>query len=273
MAPWDDFRADGFVGAGYSMGVDAAEHEGVTHDGGVASKSEIASTAPSAVVYEELRRKILNREIPPATRINVHAMAREFGVSPTPVREALRVLQGDKLITSPSHRGYATTDVMSADDISDLFEFRLVLEPWAASAVSTNRLGNPGSELLASVELFEPLVDSSTIRDQLIVHDTQFHNLLTAATRNAAAIESMSNLHFHLHLFRIGDFELDPRGTLAEHTKIALAIAAHDADGAAVAMREHLLAAHRRFLVNFPGARGVSLARQRAAQVQAKFTV
>jgi len=239
--------------------------------GAAVSRATVASIAPSAVVYEELRRKILNREIPPATRINVHAVAREFGVSATPVREALRVLQGDKLVKSASNRGYATTEMMSAEDISDLFEFRLVLEPWAARVVSTNRLANPGSELLASVELFEPLVDSPSIRDQLIAHDTLFHNLLTGATRNAAAIESMSNLHFHLHLFRIGDFELDPKGTLAEHKKIARAIAEHDADGAAHAMRAHLLAAHKRFLVNFPDARPVSFAREQAAQVEPKF--
>jgi len=254
------------------MCVNAVE-PGVSRTGAVVSKGVVASTAPSALVYEELRRKILNREIPPSTRINVHAVAREFGLSPTPVREALRVLQGDKLVKSASNRGYATTEVMSADDISDLFEFRLVLEPWAASVVSTNRLVNPGAQLLASVELFEPLVDSPSIRDQLITHDTEFHNLLAAATRNAAAIESMSNLHFHLHLFRIGDFELDPKGTLAEHKNIARAIADHDAEGAAHAMREHLLAAHERFLVNFPDARAASSVRERAAQVDPKFTL
>lgn len=249
-----------------------AVEPGATHAGVEASKGAAGSGTPSAVVYAELRRKILNREIPPATRINVHAVAREFGVSPTPVREALRVLQGDKLVKSASNRGYATTEVMSAEDISDLFEFRLVLEPWAASVVSTNRLANPGSQLLASVEVLEPFADSPSIRDQLITHDTEFHNLLTAATRNAAAMESMSNLHFHLHLFRIGDFELDPKGTLAEHKMIARAIADHDADGAAHAMRGHLLAAHKRFLVNFPDARTASFVRQQVAQVEPKFT-
>lgn len=271
MAPWDDFRANGFVGAGYSMGVDAAEHEGVTHDGGVASKSEIASTAPSAVVYEELRRKILNREIPPATRINVHAMAREFGVSPTPVREALRVLQGDKLIMSPSHRGYATTDVMSPKDMGDLFEFRLIIEPWAASVVSANRLANPGVQLLDSVKAVEPFVDSPAVRERLIDHDTEFHNQIVDATGNSAAIEAIGNLHFHLHLFRIGDFELDSRGILAEHTKIAQAIAAHDGQGAAHAMREHLSAAVQRFHANVSGAHGANAMRDRAAQVEPKF--
>lgn len=227
--------------------------------------------APSVAVYEQLRRKILDREIPPATRINVHAVAREFGVSPTPVREALRVLQGDKLVTSPSNRGYATTEVMSVEEISDLFEFRLIVEPWAASVVSGNRLANPGGQLLSDIERVESFIDSPTGRDRMIAHDTEFHNIVVAATRNSAAEESISNLHFHLHLFRVGDFEMDARAILSEHQEVARAIAAHDSEGASRAMRGHLLSAHERFCAQFPHTLDASEVRNNSVPAEPKF--
>ena len=62
----------------------------------------------SGNVYGILRRKIVGLEIPPAKKIYGHGVARELGISPTPVREALRLLQGDRLVVSTSNTGYQT---------------------------------------------------------------------------------------------------------------------------------------------------------------------
>ena len=209
-------------------------------------------------IYEILRSKILDHEIPPATKINVHGVARELGVSPTPVREALRLLQGDRLVVSTSNKGYQTTPVISADEVSDLFEFRLIVEPWASSVVATNRLRNPGQAMLDDIESLRPLVDAPRFRHLLVSHDTWFHNMLLQATGNSAAVIAFRQLHFHLHLFRIDHFLMEPVGTLAEHEKIARAIVAQDRVGAEKAMREHLTNGYRRFSVRVSQARELS---------------
>jgi len=209
-------------------------------------------------IYEILRSKILDHVIPPATKINVYGVARELGVSPTPVREALRLLQGDRLVVSTSNKGYQTTPVISADEVSDLFEFRLIVEPWAASAVATNRLSNPGKAMLDDIETLRPMIDRPEFRHMLVGHDTRFHNMLLTATGNSAAVIAFQQLHFHLHLFRIDHFLMEPIDTLAEHERIARAVVARDRVGAEKAMREHLANGYRRFSVRVSQARELS---------------
>lgn len=200
-------------------------------------------------IYEILRGKILDHEIPPATKINVHGVARELGVSPTPVREALRLLQGDRLVVSTSNKGYQTTPVISADEVSDLFELRLILEPWAASVAASNRLKNPGNDMIDDIARLRPMLDSPGFRHLLVAHDTWFHNLLLEATGNSAAVIAFSQLHFHLHLFRIDHFLMEPVDTLEEHEKIARALVDQDRVLAESLMREHLTNGYRRFNV------------------------
>ena len=91
-------------------------------------------------VYEELRAQILENRIPPGTRVNIEAVSRQLGVSPTPVREALHRLQGDNLVVATSGRGYSTTTLLDLSALRDLFEFRLLVEPWAARSAAVDRL-------------------------------------------------------------------------------------------------------------------------------------
>ncbi len=224
----------------------------------VSGESTNGSKLGSNHIYSILRSKILDHEIPPATKINVHSFARELGVSPTPVREALRLLQGDRLVVSTSNKGYQTTPVISAGEVSDLFELRLILEPWAASVVATNRLSNPGKAMLEEIESLKPTIGQPEFRHILVSHDTRFHNMLLSATGNSAAVIAFEQLHFHLHLFRIDQFLMEPVDTLREHESIAQAILSQDKAAAERAMREHLTNGYRRFSFRENSARELS---------------
>lgn len=98
-------------------------------------------------VHSALRAKILDLHLPPDGKVNIGALIREFGVSQTPVREALSQLEGDNLIVKIPGRGYRTTPLLGTTELCELFEFRLLVEPWAARASAINRLSNPGHEL------------------------------------------------------------------------------------------------------------------------------
>lgn len=196
-------------------------------------------------VYEALRRKILDHSIPPATKVNIHHISQEFGVSPTPVREALRLLQGDNLLVATSNKGYATTEVLDLDGVRNLFELRLLLEPWAARTAASNRLSNPASLLHEELENFDATADS--IQHTLIAHDSRFHRAILSATGNTAVMSAFEQSHCHLHLFRMYGQNWDWRSTIDEHHVIQKAISDRDPEKAEEAMRNHLHSAYRRF--------------------------
>lgn len=203
-------------------------------------------------VYESLRAQILENRIPPGTRVNIDAVARELGVSPTPVREALHRLNGDNLLTAESGRGYSTTPLLNLGQLRDLFEFRLLIEPWAARAAAVNRLDNP------SYRLGEELSDFSRksaaepdIRQDLVNHDTKFHDFILAAPGNEVIRNAYRQTHCHLHIFRLYPADIDGLMTIDEHRDVWEAIRDCDPARAEDAMYRHLTQAYQRFAVAF----------------------
>lgn len=201
-------------------------------------------------VYELLRRKILEHSIPPATKINIDHISKELGVSATPVREALRLLQGDNLLVATSNKGYATTPILDAQGVRDLFELRLLIEPWAARTAASNRLQNPAKELDKEIKSFDSTSDS--IQHAMIGHDSKFHRAILLSTENQTVIQAFEQSHCHLHLFRMFREDWDWKTSLAQHKQIAKAIATADAAGAEEAMRAHLNSAYLGFIKGMP---------------------
>lgn len=199
----------------------------------------------TAEVYEQLRRKILDHSIPPATKVNIHHISQEFGVSPTPVREALRLLQGDILLVATSNKGYATTPILTLAGVRDLYEFRLLLEPWAARMAASDRLSNPARALETELKRFDATADA--MQHNLIDHDSRFHNAILDSTGNQTVVQAFRQSHCHMHLFRIYSLDWPWQATIEEHEKIARYIGDADSVGAEEAMRSHLIAAYERF--------------------------
>jgi DNA-binding GntR family transcriptional regulator len=201
-------------------------------------------------VYERLRRKILEHSIPPSTKISIQQISEELGVSATPVREALRLLQGDNLLVATSNKGYATTEVLNAEGVRDLFELRLLIEPWAARTAATNRLQNPGKKLVAEIKSFDSTSDS--IQHAMIGHDSRFHRAILLSTENQTVIQAFEQSHCHLHLFRMFREDWDWRTSINQHKEIAKAIANADPSAAEEAMRAHLNSAYLGFIEHMP---------------------
>jgi DNA-binding GntR family transcriptional regulator len=205
-------------------------------------------------VYELLRWKILDHEIPPATKLNILQITQELKVSQTPVREALRQLQGDNLVVATANKGYSTTPDLNATGVRDLFEFRLLVEPWAARAAASNRLGNPANALLAEVESF---AKTTKYKKRLMIeHDERFHRAIMLATDNQVLIQSYEQSHCHLHLFRMMGNDWDWKKSVDEHRKIAEAIFDADPIKAEEAMKNHLQGSYQGFIKAMPKLRG-----------------
>ncbi|MFF2029178.1 GntR family transcriptional regulator [Arthrobacter sp. NPDC058192] len=212
-----------------------------------ASDVTMAKVAASDV-YSALRQSILDGDIAPGTRINIDAVSRRLGVSQTPVREALQHLEGDNLLVYYPGRGYSTTPLLSLPELRSLFEFRLLVEPWAARSAAVDRLSNPSAALRAELEVLEGQVDDTINgRQDLLAHDARFHDLILASAGNPVVQQAYVQTHCHLHLFRLYPSDLDSQVTLTEHRGIRDAIAAADPTAAEEAMSAHLRSSFHRF--------------------------
>ena len=220
-----------------------------------------ATTAKVAAseVYAALRQSILDGDIAPGTRINIDAVSRRLGVSQTPVREALQHLEGDNLLVYYPGRGYSTTPLLSLPELRSLFEFRLLVEPWAARSAAVDRLSNPSAALRAELEVLERQIDDTVnVRQDLLAHDARFHDLILASAGNPVVQQAYVQTHCHLHMFRLYPSDLDSEVTLMEHRGIRDAIAAADPVAAEEAMSAHLRSSFHRFARAF-GAEAAAL--------------
>src|SRR3569623_3385308 len=82
--------------------------------------------------YRRIRADIMSLKLPPDTRVSVDSLARELGVSQTPIREALSMLEANGLVSKRHFAGYQPTPRMDRAQLDELFEYRLLIEPHAA---------------------------------------------------------------------------------------------------------------------------------------------
>ena len=84
-------------------------------------------------VYELIRADIMSLRIAPDTRISIDELARQIGVSQTPIREALSRLEAVGLVTKRHFAGYCSAPQITRQQLDELYELRLLLEPYAAT--------------------------------------------------------------------------------------------------------------------------------------------
>jgi DNA-binding GntR family transcriptional regulator len=198
-------------------------------------------------VHAAVRISIVDGEIPPGTRINIEAIAREQGVSQTPVREALQRLEAEELVVHSPGRGYRTARVLDLAGLRAVFDFRLLIEPWAASTIASDNVVNPATDLELELKRFERIMNTSAdLRQEMLGHDTRFHDMILAATGNEVVRRAYTQAHCHLHLFRLRHVDQSGTITLHEHTQIWRAVRANDSAAAEAAMYDHIRNSYRR---------------------------
>lgn len=193
-------------------------------------------------VYESIKALIMDDIIPPEGRLSIDQLARDLGVSSTPIREALVRLESESLVQKEPLRGYSTTPLLTVDQVDDLFEFRGLIEPWSA-AQAAQRLDQAGlARLRAEMESVTsvPTGDTYAAYRELAAQDDRFHQLIAELSGNGEVVQAFARTHCHLRLFRLRYTTDQGSATLAEHREIAAAITARDAEAAHSAMKSHL---------------------------------
>ena len=199
-------------------------------------------------VYEALLTQLIMLRIPPGERISVDALARDFGVSQTPIRAALIRLETEGLVLRKHNAGYGAAPIPSAARFRDLYEFRMLVEP-AAAAMATDRMSDAQSARLleTSRELELCLTEGPTVAyGRFAILDARFHEIIAESCGNEMVVEALGRLYTHLHLFRLRHHTIVTEEAVKEHRRIMTAMSARDADAAAVAMRHHIALSQER---------------------------
>lgn len=212
-----------------------------------AEAPRIAQTA-TAEVHNVIKQRILDGHYRAHEYIREASIARELGVSRTPVREALRELVSEGWLEAIPHHG-ARVVAWTEKDAREVFELRLALEPMAirlasermdtARLLHLERLASRMEALVARIE-HEP-----EVRNEIAFLNHDFHRELIAASDNkrlAAVLDSVVRTSVIRRNF--GNYDLaNLRRSMRHHREILEAIAAGSPDWAESVMRSHLLAA------------------------------
>ena len=192
------------------------------------------------LVYEELRMLIMTGQIKPGTRMMEIDLAESMGVSRTPVREAIRQLEKDNLVTIEPRRGAYVSDI-SAVDLEDMLIVREPLEG-LATYLATQRMTDEQIEVIKGVnEEYEAALRDKD-KEKMIQSDTHFHNLITQGSGNEYLINILLDLQEQVLRFRYIYFKSTKRAeeVVNEHRSILEALENRDAEAARAFCKEHI---------------------------------
>jgi len=195
-------------------------------------------------VAELLRQRIFQRALEPGSWIDELKIAEEFGISRTPLREALKVLAAEGLVTMKVRRGAYVTEV-SQQDLSDVYHLLSLLESDAAGLVATRATDAEIKELQALHKALEsaakPNKDKVAATHAFFALNEQFHMRLLEIANNrwrdqmVADLRKVMKLNRHNSLLKTGRIE----ESLAEHRAIMEALSARDPALTRQRMTEH----------------------------------
>jgi DNA-binding GntR family transcriptional regulator len=191
--------------------------------------------------YEKLRDAITSGDLQPSQRLVEAELSETFGLSRAAVRTALVRLEQDGLVSHERHRG-AKVRLVTEEEAVEILEARAALESVAVRSAALNATKADVTELRDLLAQMKALLKDG---DLLRVSDVnaRLHRRLLEISRNQTAIRLTSTLNSQLVRFQFRTILAPGRAprSLAEHTAVVDAVAAHDPDAAERAMRTHLL--------------------------------
>lgn len=152
------------------------------------------------VVFNTLRDAILRGDLQPGERLMEIHLAKKLGVSRTPVREAISMLEQEGLAVTYPRRG-AQVAKMTVKDLDDVLEIREVLDTLAASLACRNMNSDDINNLAAACADFEKATRGNDIRE-VVRTDEAFHNVIYEASGNPRLRAILLNLKGQMYRFR-----------------------------------------------------------------------
>ncbi|MBO4216968.1 MAG: GntR family transcriptional regulator [Clostridia bacterium] len=198
-----------------------------------------------STVFDRLEAEILDGTVPAGTTLSEIKICEMYGVSRTPVREAVLLLEREGLVISSGMRGITVVGVDDAD-IDDIYQIRIRTEGLASRYMAERPSAAERRELAEAVALQEFYTgrgDAKKLREL----DTRFHEIVYRGSGSRVIEGTLSGLHKQISLFRERAF-LSPERTpqsVAEHKEILNAIMQNDGDAAEALTAEHIKNAYK----------------------------
>ncbi|MCP8896874.1 GntR family transcriptional regulator [Shinella daejeonensis] len=189
----------------------------------------------------ELRDRILGGTYPPGMRLRQDALAEEFGMSRIPVREALLCLESEGILSILPHRGAVVVE-LSIDEIEELFNLRLMLEPFLFLRSAPNLTAADFEKLEDNLETYTASMDSVNVATWNDLN-TEFHMTIYRHARSPRILSTVQNLlaecdrHTRLQLTNITS---DRNRAVKEHKAILKLCRQQKFEEGAQLMREHI---------------------------------
>jgi DNA-binding GntR family transcriptional regulator len=196
----------------------------------------------SAAATEVIREAIIDGRLEPGQRLKEEELARELGISRTPVREALLILQTEGLVDAAPNRG-AVVRSHDAGDLEDLYQLRALLEGYATRRAAANVSEATIAELWASCARFEALIEGDV--QELVKENLHFHSTILDTAQSRRVGELIRKvielpLVYRSYIW----YSVDQRRISAHyHRQITKALESRDGERAELVMKEHVFEA------------------------------
>lgn len=218
------------------------------------AREQVAATSLTDEIAFRLQAAILDGEFPPGTHLQQDELCARFGVSRTPVREALRKLQAQHLVDVVPNKG-ATVRVPGRSELSDVYALRAELEGFASELAARDI----GAEHLAELDQAQAAMEKAvgqletgalsaaeegSFNTRITVANEAFHGVIHRAAGNARLLQILVELQNFFpkdYVWRAVQSADEARAlNVDEHAAIRAALAAHDGPRARKAMSDHI---------------------------------
>ena len=193
------------------------------------------------VVFNTLREAILKGELQPGERLMELQLAAKLGVSRTPIREAIRMLEQEGLAITIPRRG-AEVAKMTEKDMNDVLQVREALDELAVSIACELITEEELEKLSEAVKNFEEAIGTKDIK-QIAETDIAFHDIIYQASRNSKLVTILNNLREQIYRYRIQYLkdEKNYPNLSDEHREILEALMQKDKALVTGIMRKHVI--------------------------------
>ncbi|MEK5083213.1 GntR family transcriptional regulator [Bacillus sp. FSL H8-0515] len=171
--------------------------------------------------YNQLKKMIFNGTFKPGERINETQLAKSFGVSRSPIREAMRLLEKDGLLKADERNGFSITS-LTAKDVDEIYKIRIPLEQLAVELVIDEADEEELATLEKQLEETEKAIQNGMEDTEIISLNQKFHDMLVDFSHNRHLKNLLEHVNDLIHFCRILNYTGDHRAEtiLSEHRKI-----------------------------------------------------
>ena len=202
-------------------------------------------------IYQDIKDDITKQVFQPGEKLNIKELARKYGVSDTPVKQALQRLVEEKLVINIPNKGMSVR-ALTAHELNDIFDMRLMMDSFFIKDIITTLNYNTGlkEQLLKNMEKQNQFIQkdkSSAKPEEYFSLDMEFHTLYLAASGNQKAVEVLKDLQ--PFTYATGTYVDQPHyrdcECVAEHQAILDAALAGDAAALKTAVEAHIYNSRR----------------------------